>query len=78
MIFSAQKKWQIKGQKDEQDKANKFANLAFGAKMSKTLVIVALILIILGLWFLPALTKTTITGAFSYLKGQAANIGLIK
>ena len=78
MIFSAQKKWQTKGQKNEQDKANKFANLAFGAKMSKTLIIIILILIVAGLWFLPALTKTTITGAFGYVKGLAASAGIIR
>jgi len=45
--------------------------------MSKTLIIVVLILIIIGLWLYPALTKTTLTGAFGYVKGLAANLGII-
>ncbi|MBI4095874.1 MAG: hypothetical protein HY438_03380 [DPANN group archaeon] len=46
--------------------------------MSKTLVIIVLILIILGLWFFPALTKVTLLGAASYVKSLAAQVGILR
>ena len=44
----------------------------------KFLVIILLILVILGLWFFPALTKVTILGAASYVKSLIAQAGIIK
>ncbi len=46
--------------------------------MSKTLIVLLLIAIIIGLWFFPAQTKSTITGAFAYVKGLAVISGAIK
>ncbi len=43
----------------------------------KALLIILLILIVLGLWFFPALTKVTILGAASYVKQLATNVGIL-
>jgi len=46
--------------------------------MSKTLIIIILIIIILGLWYNAPLTKDLMTGAFAYAKELAASAGIIK
>ena len=43
----------------------------------KVLLIILLILVILGLWFFPALTKVTLIGAASYVKQLATNVGVL-
>ncbi len=43
----------------------------------KVLLIILLVLIVLGLWFFPALTKVTILGAASYIKHLATNVGVL-
>lgn len=45
--------------------------------MSKILLIIILSLIIIGLWFFPALTKVTLLGAASYVKSLAAQVGVL-
>ncbi len=44
----------------------------------KTLLIVILVLIVLGLWFYPGLTKSLMLGAASYVKSMAGHAGILK